>query len=84
MNDVFSLFEDDAVDAKAFDTVKQESAQTLSSLIRTSLEYDKGIEEAEELIKNLKSLKKVIEEEKIPTLMVEPTATTSKLPLIPV
>ena len=71
MNDVFSLFEDEAVDANAFDTVKEESAQTLSSLIRQSLDYVTGIEEAEKLIKNLKALKKVIDEEKIPALMVD-------------
>ena len=71
MSDVFSLFEEEAVNADKFDNVQKEGASDLSNLIRRSLEIDKQIADAEQFLKDLKFKKRKINEEDIPMLMEE-------------
>ena len=66
MSDVFSLFEEEAVNADKFDNVQKEGASDLSNLIRRSLEIDKQIADAEQFLKDLKFKKRKINEEDIP------------------
>ncbi len=60
MSDVFSLFEEEAVNADKFDNVQKEGASDLSNLIRRSLEIDKQIADAEQFLKDLKFKKRKI------------------------
>ena len=71
MSDVFSLFEEEAVNADKFDKVQKEGASDLSNLIRRSIDIDKQIEETEQFLKDLKFKKRKIEQEDIPMLMEE-------------
>jgi hypothetical protein len=71
MSDVFSLFEEEAVNADKFDSVQKEGASDLSNMIRRSLEIDKQIADAEQFLKDLKFKKRKINEEDIPMLMEE-------------
>ena len=71
MSDVFSLFEEEAVNADKFDNVQKEGASDLSNMIRRSLEIDKQIADAEQFLKDLKYKKRKINEEDIPMLMEE-------------
>ena len=71
MSDVFSLFEEEAVNADKFDNVQKEGASDLSNMIRRSLEIDKQIADAEQFLKDLKFKKRKINEEDIPMLMEE-------------
>ena len=71
MSDVFSLFEEGAVDANKFDNIEKKGASRLSNLIRQSIDLDKQIEEAEQLVKDLKFKKRKVNEEDIPMLMEE-------------
>lgn len=70
MSDVFSLLEQE-VDASKFDTINKDATSRLSDLIRRSIQLDKDIEDAEEHLKNLKRLKKMVSTEDIPGLMDE-------------
>ena len=71
MSDVFSLFEEEAVNADKFDNVQKEGASDLSNLIRRSIDIDKQIEETEQFLKDLKFKKRKTEQEDIPMLMEE-------------
>ena len=71
MNDVFSLFEDEAANAKAFDQVSEEGTTRLSRLIRESQKVDDEIKQTEQFLKDLKAKKRVVDEEDIPALMQE-------------
>ena len=71
MSDVFSLFEEEAVNADKFDNVQKEGASDLSNLILRSNDIDKQIEEAEQFLKDLKFKKRKIEQDDIPMLMEE-------------
>ena len=71
MNDVFSLFEEEAASAKAFDQVSEESTTRLSRLIRQSQSVDDEIKQTESFLKDLKAKKRTIDEEDIPSLMEE-------------
>jgi len=71
MNDIFSMIENESVEADKFDTVNKEGASTLSNLIRQSLQIDKDIEDAEAHLKSLKFRKKKVNTEDIPALMEE-------------
>ena len=71
MSDVFSLFEEEAVNADKFDNVQRRRASDLSNLIRQSIDIDKQIAEAEKFLKDLKFKKRKINEEDIPMLMEE-------------
>jgi hypothetical protein len=71
MNDVFSLFEEEAANAKAFDKVSEESTTRLSRLIRQSQAVDDEINKTESFLKDLKAKKRTIDEEDIPSLMEE-------------
>jgi len=70
MSDVFALLQEE-VDASKFDNVDKAGASDLSNLIRRSIQTDKEIEEAEQLLKDLKFKKRKINEEDIPMLMEE-------------
>ena len=70
MSDVFSLLEQE-VDASKFDTINKDATSRLSDLIRRSIQLDKDIEDAEEHLKNLKRMKKMVSTEDIPGLMDE-------------
>ena len=69
MSDVFSLFEEEAVNADKFDNVDKEGASDLSNLIRRSIQVDQDIKDAEQHLKDLKFKKKKLNEEDIPMLM---------------
>jgi len=71
MSDVFSLFEEEAVNADKFDTVGKEGASELSNLIRRSIQIDQEIKDAEQHLKDLKFKKRKVNEEDIPMLMEE-------------
>lgn len=71
MNDVFSLFEEEAANAKAFDQVSEEGTTRLSRLIRESQKVDDEIKQTEQFLKDLKAKKRVVDEEDIPALMQE-------------
>ena len=71
MNDVFSLFEEEAANAKAFDQVSEESTTRLSRLIRQSQSVDDENKQTESFLKDLKAKKRTIDEEDIPSLMEE-------------
>ena len=69
MNDVFSLFEEEAANAKAFDKVSEGSTTRLSRLIRKSQSLNDEIQQADSFLKDLKAKKKTVDEEDIPSLM---------------
>jgi len=71
MNDVFSLFEEEAANAKAFDQVSEQGTTRLSRLIRESQKVDDEIKQTEQFLKDLKAKKRVVDEEDIPALMQE-------------
>lgn len=71
MSDVFSLFEEEAANAKAFDQVSEEGTTRLSRLIRQSQHADDEIKQTEQYLKDLKAKKRTIDEEDIPSLMEE-------------
>jgi uncharacterized protein YfeS len=71
MNDVFSLFEEEAANAKVFDQVSEEGTTRLSRLIRESQKVDDEIKQTEQFLKDLKAKKRVVDEEDIPALMQE-------------
>jgi len=71
MSDVFSLFEEEAVNADKFDEVNKEGASNLSNLIRRSIQIDEEIQNAEQYLKDLKFKKRKVNEEDIPMLMNE-------------
>ena len=71
MNDVFSLFEEEAANAKAFDKVSEGSTTRLSRLIRKSQSLNDEIQQAESFLKDLKAKKKTVDEDDIPSLMEE-------------
>ena len=71
MSDVFSLFEEEAVNADKFDNVDKDGASDLSNLIRRSIRVDQDIKDAEQHLKDLKFKKKKLNEEDIPMLMEE-------------
>ncbi len=71
MSDVFSLFEEEAASAKAFDQVSEEGTTRLSRLIRQSQQTDDEIKQTEQYLKDLKAKKRTIDEEDIPSLMEE-------------
>ena len=58
MSDVFSLFEEEAVNADKFDNVDKEGASDLSNFIRRSIQVDQDIKDAEQHLKDLKFKKK--------------------------
>ena len=55
MSDVFSLFEEEAANAKAFDHVSEEGTTRLSRLIRQSQQADDEIKQTEQYLKDLKA-----------------------------
>ncbi len=71
MSDVFSLFEEEAVNADKFDEVGKEGASDLSNLIRRSIQIDEEIKNTEQYLKDLKFKKRKVNEEDIPMLMNE-------------
>ena len=71
MNDVFSLFEEEAANAKAFDQVSEQGTTRLSRLIRESQKVDDEIKQTEQFLKDLKAKKRAVDEEDIPALMEE-------------
>ena len=68
MNDVFSLFEEEAANAKVFDQVSEQGTTRLSRLIRESQKVDDEIKQTEQFLKDLKAKKRAVDEEDIPAL----------------
>lgn len=71
MNDVFSLFEEEAANAKVFDQVSEKGTTRLSRLIRHSQSVADEIKQTENILKDLKAKQRTIDEEDIPSLMEE-------------
>ena len=53
MSDVFSLFEEEAANPQAFDKVGEDGTKRLSSLIRQTVDLDKQVKDAEQILERL-------------------------------